>query len=134
MTPRLMKAFLLAAGLALPLAAGGTAAAHPVADGHRGQEAAEFHKHTKAGRRHARRDARRHARAHARHEAREHARAHALAHARAAHAARHRYAYGYDGYGYPRYAYRLVWPRIRYWGAYRYGAPRHRYDDHCDGY
>ncbi|MFQ5348778.1 MAG: hypothetical protein ACE5ED_13235 [Rhodothalassiaceae bacterium] len=126
MTPRLMKALLLAAGLALPLAAAGAAAAHPVRDSHRGHEAAEAHHYTKAARRHARRDARRHARAHARHEAREHA--------RAAHAARHRHVYGYDGYGYRRYAYRLAWPRIRYRRAYGYVAPRYRYDDDCDGY
>ncbi|RMD89053.1 MAG: hypothetical protein D6807_04495 [Alphaproteobacteria bacterium] len=118
MTPRFMKTLLLAAGLLLPVTATGAAAAHPVEDGHRGHAAAEAYKHKKAARRHARREARRHARAHA----------------RAARAARHRYAYRHDGYGYPRFAYRLAYPWARYWGRYGYGTPRYRYDDDCNGY
>ncbi len=125
----LMKVLLVAAGLALPVAAAGAAAAGPVADGHRGHEAVERVHHKKAVRRHARRDARRHAR----HEAREHAHAHARAHARAEYAARYRFAYRYAPYGD-----RLAYPWVRYWGAY--GRPyrayryRDRYDDDCDGY
>ncbi len=131
MTPRLMKALLLAAGLVLPVTATGAAAAQPVGDGYRGHEAAEARHHGKAARRHARR--------HARHEVREHAREHARAHARAAYAARYRHAYRHEGYGNPRHAYRPAYPWVRYWGAYGFGYPRRDYrgryhDADCDRY